>query len=1071
MLDLESLVETESPKIAEEVLEVARSAETEEDLREGVSTALAFFARKAGIQLQARHEYSIGTGRADSVYSLVVIEYKVPGSMTKDNQSAVNKKVIDQVKDRIVGFQKEEHRSREKMFGVGTDGFCFVFVRFRGGEWDVSEPEETSSLTIETFLRKLSSIGVQGKAITVDNLIADFGENSNVAAHSIPRLMNAVTNMQSARAKKFYQQWKELFGAVCGYDLTTKKEHVQSLAGRYKLPKNTKPDDLLFSIHSYYAIFMKLLMSEVVSYTKGTDEFVSHVVNLTGPRFKERLEEFESTGLVNQIGIKNFMEGDLFSWYISEWNDEIEHVLHEMMRGISEYEPSTLGIEPDETRDLLKGLYQFLIDRPVRHDLGEFYTPDWLADRVIDAIGYDGNASRRVLDPACGSGTFLVMTINRIRKISRKERADSSKVLAKILENVVGFDLNPLAVMAARTNYVIALGNLLRHQKSDIEIPVYLCDSVVIPKGTSDPYGGGAMKLATEVGVFEIPLFMVEKQKISILADCIESAVQDDYSWDSFERFLRRRLEMSDSDFENGQMYLKATYEKILELERTHVNGIWSRIIKNGFAPIFKGRFDYVIGNPPWINWENLPEGYRKRSVELWKEYGLFSLRGYEARLGGGRKDVSALFVYASVDRYLEPHGKLAFLVTQTLLKSGGAGAGFRRFMLDRERQFRMLEVHDYVEIQPFEDANNMTALIVLRRSSPTKYPVPYWKWKKEGRIRSEMSSEEARGRMRRLELVAVPVDKRNPTSQWFTVKEELVVLRDILGKSKYEAYEGANSGGANGIYWVRVKAKKFDGSLLVENMNEVSHDKSLKHVERRIEPDLLFPMMKSRNCKRWNVEGDLTYSIVSQDPVKRIGVKEDLMKDKYPLTYKYLKEFEEELGKRASKAVRSLMENGPFYSMFGISTETFAKHKVVWSSMGSNVNACVVGHAKDDVLGSKPIIPEHVLNFVVCRNIDEAFYLCAILNSELVNYILQSYSVTGGKNFAPTKILDLLNIPRFDKEEQSHVAISDLGKKLARAPDDAELEDELNSCVGRLYGLEKGVSKLIAGAYEELNA
>jgi hypothetical protein len=55
---------------------------------------------------------------------------------------------------------------------------------------------------------------------------------------------------------------------------------------------------------------------------------------------------------------------------------------------------------------LLKKLYQYLLPRRVRHDLGEYYTPDWLADRLIRQIGYDGNPDKRILDPSCGSERF-----------------------------------------------------------------------------------------------------------------------------------------------------------------------------------------------------------------------------------------------------------------------------------------------------------------------------------------------------------------------------------------------------------------------------------------------------------------------------------------------------------------------------------------------------------------------------------------------------------------------------------------------------------------------------------------
>jgi type I restriction-modification system DNA methylase subunit len=134
-----------------------------------------------------------------------------------------------------------------------------------------------------------------------------------------------------------------------------------------------------------------------------------------------------------------------------------------MVACLDEYDPKTLSIDPIESRDLLKKLYQLLFPKTVRHDLGEYYTPDWLADLVINEVGYDGNPDIRVLDPACGSGTFLVMAINRVREYAEKHMIPKHELLPKILNNIVGFDLNPLAVMAARTNYLLALRELLKH--------------------------------------------------------------------------------------------------------------------------------------------------------------------------------------------------------------------------------------------------------------------------------------------------------------------------------------------------------------------------------------------------------------------------------------------------------------------------------------------------------------------------------------------------------------------------------------------------------------------------------
>ena len=58
-----------------------------------------------------------------------------------------------------------------------------------------------------------------------------------------------------------------------------------------------------------------------------------------------------------------------------------------MLARLAEYNPVTVQDDPYSARDLLKKLYHYLLPRDIRHDLGEFYTPDWLAERLLNMLG------------------------------------------------------------------------------------------------------------------------------------------------------------------------------------------------------------------------------------------------------------------------------------------------------------------------------------------------------------------------------------------------------------------------------------------------------------------------------------------------------------------------------------------------------------------------------------------------------------------------------------------------------------------------------------------------------------
>ncbi len=260
-----------------------------------------------------------------------------------------------------------------------------------------------------------------------------------------------------------------------------------------------------------------------------------------GSKLKRELEDFEAGSIFRHFNITNFLEGDLFAWYLPEWNTAVESWVRSLVLQLDSYNPGTLSEDPIESRDLLKKLYHQLFPKSVRHDLGEYYTPDWLAEHVLNRVGYDGNPDTRILDPACGSGTFLIMAIARIRHWYDKNREsigyNEAELCRKILANVIGFDLNPLAVMAARTNYLIAIRSLVSHVDS-IEIPVYLCDSIMTPSEHGGLFAGNletARELKTAAATFIIPTEIARCQRdIARYAELLEGCVKNKYTPDEF---------------------------------------------------------------------------------------------------------------------------------------------------------------------------------------------------------------------------------------------------------------------------------------------------------------------------------------------------------------------------------------------------------------------------------------------------------------------------------------------------------------------------------------------------------
>jgi len=1067
-------------RIKEAVPEAASTANhPEAKLRELIAPLWDGYLRSKQINLnfQARDERQLANGRADTVFNRLILEYKKPGAIKSNNDK--NRQLIAQVKGYIEDLAKKEGWKEKRLLGVAFDGLSFLYIR-KVRRWIVEDPIPVSEKSVEYFFLTLEKL--TGKiALIPENLIRDFavgaGSLNYIASNSIKAFYFALTKNVDPKVEVFFKQWALQFAEVHG-TIENKKFDAETLFKSYGFKKEEQRDfnflSFFFALDTYYGLLMKLLAFQVVGFytLKNVAGLpLADWEKLDSAILKEKLTELEEGGIFRSLGIRNFLEGDLLSWYLNDWNDPIEKAIRGIVERLNQYDLETMELVPDETRDILKKLYQFLVPKQIRHDLGEFYTPDWLAERTLNQVGYGVKEKdllkKRLLDPGCGSGTFNILAIKRAKEHARLYGISPAETLELITKNIVGFDLNPLAVISARTNYLLAIADLLKYKKGEITIPIYLCDSINPPSAKHQDelfdQEAGHYQISTSVGLFRFPEALVQKALIQKVTVLLEDGVKKKQTTQQFLDRVHAELKTEPKDIKKFDLVLGETYEKLVDLEVKGINGIWARIIKNAFAPLmYENYFDFIVGNPPWVNWQDLPQTYRDQTKALWQNYGLFSLSGHEARLGGGKKDISMLMMYVAIDKYLKDKSKLCFVITQTLFKTQGAGDGFRRFRLGAAGSFFKIEqLDDMVELQPFEGATNRTALVLTIKGEKTKYPLPYtlWRKKEKGKIELDYTFKEASEATVRHNLKAQPVGDSD-TSPWMSAKPKaLTAIQKTIGKAAYTASAGSCTW-LNGVYWGRIKPSK-NGLIKFSNLYDEGKIK-IESVEEEIERTLVYPLLRGREVERWKSAPE-SFIIVSQDPKERTGHELKWMEKHVPKTLAYFNQFKGKLLGRSG--YKKYLDGEPFYSIYNVSENTFAPFKVVWKEQSSEFECAVVSS-----IDGKVIVPDHKLMLVPFQGEGEAHYVCSLLNSTVSQFIVQAYTISTQQS---THILENIKIPKYDPKNEMHKELARLSKqcheKVAAGISVSDLEEQIDELAAELWGLSKEELKEIKDSLEEM--
>ena len=419
-----------------------------------------------------------------------------------------------------------------------------------------------------------------------------------------------------------------------------------------------RDDAETFINHTLLVVTAEIIAHAVMGLDVGATGGIDPASLVTG-------REFDNAHLYGVV------EADFFDWVVEIEGGE--SFVTALAHRISKFDWSAVE------HDVLKHLYESIISQEDRADLGEYYTPDWLADRIVDATITDP-LNQRALDPSCGSGTFLFHAIRKYLQAADDDGVANMQALEGLTTHVIGIDIHPVATTLARVTYLLAIGTqrLTGQDRSSLTVPVYLGDSlqweqrqdlfhtddvVSISTTGSELVEGGASLGDTDL-VFPRSVLKDAARFDRLVSDMATKAL--DLSGKESKTIVREIQKTHSLDDEETEI-IGPTFATMRALHRAQRNHIWGFYVRNLIRPIWlsqpENRVDVMVGNPPWLRYSKMTAGMQSRYKALAKPRNLLT-----GGLGASARDLSTLFVVRAVEMYLKPGGAFSFVMPHGVL-------------------------------------------------------------------------------------------------------------------------------------------------------------------------------------------------------------------------------------------------------------------------------------------------------------------------------------------------------------------------------------------------------------------
>lgn len=749
--------------------------------------------------------------------------------------------------------------------------------------------------------------------------------------------------------------------------------------------------DDLFVEHTLLVNSAEIIAHAVV----GLD--VEHIVPaslLSGAKF----DESEIYGVV---------EADFFDWVVGLPTGDV--FVRALARRLARFDWGSVD------HDVLKVLYESVIPPETRKKLGEYYTPDWLAQVIVDTV-VTQPLEQRVLDPACGSGTFLFHSVRRYIAEAESKGMPVKAMLDGVTSRVFGMDLHPVAVTLARVTYLLAIGRerLTGGDRGPIQIPVYLGDSIQWRQQSPSLLSDKELKISTDD---DHTLFPEELKFPSVL-------LRDSRVFDELVKKLAakssdpKRAPKSKPPSLSGVFQLlaipkeahktvEATFQIMCDLHDQGRDHIWGYYVRNLARPewlaMAANQVDVLIGNPPWLSYRFMPEKMQGEFRQLCRDRSLWSGKSVATQ-----QDLSALFAVRTIELYLKLNGKFGFVMPDAALDRNQF-KGFRAGHYDsagRIKRATFTTSWDLRRLRPHFFPRGASVVFGSRTDSagPMLKEAEGWR----GNLPRGKSSwrDVAQAVQRSTPQPAPEVQYApSPYRARFRNGASLFPRLFFLVDKKAPGPLGLVSGKVG----VRSATSPYENEPW----------KSLPRQEGVVETEFLRPVHLGATVLPYRML-EPEYAVVPRDPEGLMDSKIERM-EQYPGLSEWWGKCEEIWNASPSSEGFPLAQRLDFHAELS-SQFPIQPHRIVYTKSGMHLSAAR--------LSDHRAVIDHTLYWASASSVEEAYYLCAILNSVIITARVRPLMAYGKDERHIDKAVWRLPIPQFDPERELHAELADLGRQ-----------------------------------------